>query len=239
MSEKFLDPIKRTRISEQVADRLENLIRDRKLSIGEQLPSERQLMEMLGVGRGAIREALRILEIKGYVEIKQGIGAFVRNFEGDFNLPLSTWLIDQKDLLGNFFEIRLMIEPEAAAIAARRITKKELSELKKVHREFTTQVEAGELSEAIIADAKFHKLLAEATHNKLLAVTMDTIRRSVIVGWKAPLRVPGRMEKTIDEHQAILSALEAGDGEQAAEMSRRHLEEAIIELKEEGLAVDD
>lgn len=239
MSDTFLDPIKRTRVSEQVAEKLETRIREGTLQLGEQLPSERKLMEMLGVGRGAIREALRILEMKGYVEIRQGVGAFVCGIEGGFTLPLASWLSDKKELLLNFFEIRQMIEPQAAAIAARRATPEQLLELQTAHHQFATHVETGELSKAILADAAFHHLLAVATGNTLLVVTMDTLRRSVLIGWKAPLRVPGRMVKTIEEHRLILVALEQRNEAMAAEAARRHLDNAIAELSELGLTAKE
>ncbi len=238
MSASLLDPIRRSRISEQVADKLENLIRARKLHLGDKLPSERQLMEMLGVGRGAVREALRILEIKGYVDSRPGIGSFVKDFEGDIRLPFSLWLSDHNQILANFFEIRLFLEPNAAALAAKRISPEELKTLTQVHKEFCRKVQEEDLPGAIKVDAEFHKLIARATQNKLLAMTMETLNKSVIEGWKASLRVPGRAAKTVDEHAAVLRAIAAKDFLEAARLTRLHLENAVSDLKQQGLDIE-
>lgn len=239
MSEKLLDPIRRSRISEQVADKIEAVIRAQKLSLGDKLPSERHLMEMLGVGRGAVREALRILEIKGYVESRAGIGSFVKDFEGDIRLPFSLWLADRNEILANFFEVRLLLEPNAAALAAERIIPEQLQGLVEAHREFCRKVAIGDLAGSIKVDAKFHKLIAQATRNKLLAMIMETLNKSVIEGWKASLRAPGRAEKTIQEHTSVLEAIKNGDPQEAARLTREHLENAVADLKKSGLDIKE
>ena len=239
MTSQLLDPIRRSRISEQVADRIEDLIRAQKLTLGAKLPSERQLMEMLGVGRGAVREALRILEIKGYVESRPGIGSFVKDFEGDIRLPFSLWLADRHEILANFFEIRLFLEPGAAALAAQRITPPQLQDLQRTHADFCRMVEVDDLSAAIKIDAEFHRQIAQATQNKLLVMTMETLNRSVIEGWKASLRAPGRAQKTVAEHAAVLRAIETTHPVEAARLTREHLENAVADLKKSGLEIND
>ncbi|BCR04900.1 GntR family transcriptional regulator [Desulfuromonas versatilis] len=239
MSAKLLDPIRRSRISEQVANQIEELIRAQKLNLGDKLPSERQLMEMLGVGRGAVREALRILEIKGYVESRPGIGSFVKDFEGDIRLPFSLWLADRNEILANFFEVRLFLEPNAAALAAKRITPEQLRELAETHQAFCRKVADGDLTGSIKVDAEFHKLIAQATQNKLLAMTMETLNKSVIEGWKASLRAPGRADKTIREHASLLQAIENKDPHEAARLTREHLENAVADLKKSGLDIQE
>jgi GntR family transcriptional repressor for pyruvate dehydrogenase complex len=234
----MLTTIKTTRISENIAEQLENLIREEKLIVGAKLPSERSLMAMLGVGRGAVREALRILEIKGYIESRQGVGAFVKDFDGETLLPLSVWLADQNEALASFFEMRLFIEPNAASLAAKRITPKEVEELRKTHQAFCESVEKGDLTRAIIEDANFHKTIANATKNKFLALTMESLHNSMIKGWKASLRVPGRNTKTIVEHGEVINAIAEKDRAKAAMLMRKHLITAIADLKKAGLNVE-
>lgn len=238
MSKNLFAPIKKARISEQVADRLEELILTHELKEGEQLPSERKLMDILGVGRGAVREALRILEIKGYIESRQGIGAFVKNSEGDIHVPVSLWLADKNEVLPNIFEVRLILEPSMAALAAKRITPEQLEDLRATCNEFQESVEKEDFSKAVMADAKFHKIIAQATQNKLLVFTMDTLQKSIIMGWKASLKVPGRTMKTVSEHGEILTAIETGNYAEAKNVMRKHLMDAASELKGEGLEIE-
>jgi GntR family transcriptional repressor for pyruvate dehydrogenase complex len=237
MSEDLLSPIRKKRISDQVAEQLEQLIRERKIKVGEPLPSERKLMSMLQVGRGAVREGLRILEIKGIVETRQGVGAFVKDFEGDMRLPLSVWLTDQNEIIANFFEVRMFIEPNAACLAAKRISEEKLQELEKTHEEFCKKIEKKDLPGAIILDAQFHKIIAQSTNNKLLAIMLETLTKSVIEGWKASLRVPGRIDITIVDHQNILDAIKAGDSEKAGELMANHLKGAMKDLRDKGLDI--
>jgi len=237
MSDNLLSPIRKKRISDQVAEQLEILIKERKIKIGEPLPSERKLMTMLEVGRGAVREALRILEIKGIVETRQGVGAFVTDFEGDMRLPLSVWLTDRNEILANFFELRMFIEPNAALLAAHRITEDKLEELTKTHDDFCKAIDKNDLTTSIILDAQFHKIIAQSTNNKLLAIMLETLSKSVIEGWKASLRVPGRTEVTIKDHSNILEAIRAKNGEKAKALMTEHLKGAMIDLKNKGLEI--
>ncbi len=229
-------PIKKIRVSETAAKQIEELIRDKTFAENGPLPSERALMKELQVGRGSIREALRILEIKGFIETKPGIGAFVKNSEGDILSPLSTWLMDNNEALIHFFEVRSLLEPNTARLASKRISAENLEELQKTHDEFIKTVDEEDLPRAIMVDAEFHRLIAKATGNKVLMSMMDALYRTMIEGWKAPLKVPGRARKTILEHQEILTAITEKDGDQAALFMATHLERALKELCDAGLS---
>lgn len=231
----MLTPIKKARISETAAMQLEELIRSGKFKQGEALPSERKLMKELQVGRGSVREALRILEIKGFIETRPGIGAFVKSFEGDIFSPLSPWLMDNKEAIHHFFEVRTLLEPSAAGFAASRIPPETIEALKKNLEEFISAAEQDDLTRAILSDAEFHRLIGKATGNKVLTSLMDTLYRTMIEGWKASLKVPGRIEKSIAEHKEILKAIEDGDVEKATRLMSEHLSLALDDLEEHGL----
>ncbi|WP_027178342.1 FadR/GntR family transcriptional regulator [Maridesulfovibrio bastinii] len=231
----MLTPIKKARISETAAIQLEELIRGGTFKEGENLPSERKLMKELQVGRGSVREALRILEIKGYIETKPGIGAFVKSIEGDILSPLSPWLMDNKEAIHHFFEVRYLLEPSAAGFAASRITPETIEALKKNLEEFRTAAEQNDLTRAILSDAEFHRLIGKATGNKVLTSIMDTLHRTMIEGWKASLKVPHRIEKSLREHTEILKTIENGDEKTASKLMREHLSLALDDLEEHGL----
>lgn len=228
-------PIKKVRVSETAAKQLEELIQNKTFAEGEPLPSERQLMKELQVGRGSIREALRILEIKGFIETQPGIGAFVKSYEGDIFSPLSTWLKDNNEALRHFFEVRSLLEPSTARMAAERISKEDLDALQKNHDEFAKTVEEEDLPRAILVDAEFHRLIGKATGNKVLSSIMEALYRSMIEGWKAPLKIPGQPRKSLREHTEILDAIKNKDGEKAAQLMTSHLQEALKSLGNAGL----
>lgn len=228
-------PIKKVRVSETAAQQLEELIKNKTFVEGEPLPSERQLMKELQVGRGSIREALRILEIKGFIETQPGIGAFVKSYEGDIFSPLSTWLKDNDEALRHFFEVRALLEPSSARMAAERISEENMEALQKTQEEFAKTIEDGDLARTILVDADFHRLIGKATGNKVLSSIMDALYRSMIEGWKAPLKIPGQPRKSMKEHAAIIEAIRLRDGQRAADLMNSHLTEALRGLGEAGL----
>ncbi|WP_432738451.1 FadR/GntR family transcriptional regulator [Maridesulfovibrio sp. FT414] len=231
-------PIKKVRVSETAAKQLEELIKNKTFVEGEPLPSERQLMQELQVGRGSIREALRILEIKGFIETQPGIGAFVKSYEGDIFSPLSSWLKDNNEALRHFFEVRSLLEPSTARMAAERMSEEDLEALRKNIEEFRSTVEDEDLPRAILVDAEFHRLIGKGTGNKVLSSIMDVLYRTMIEGWKAPLKIPGQPCKSLQEHTMILEAISGKNGDKAAELMSSHLSSALKALGDAGLSKD-
>ncbi len=230
-----LKPITRSRVSEAAIDQIRDLILKQQLPIGSKLPSERELVDQLGISRASVREALRILEIMGLVEVKPGKGGYVKGLTGDLLAPLSTWLSNHKETLQNHFEARQVLEPAAAGFAAVRATQSDILKLQEALATFEEELSANDIVGMIRADIHFHGLIGAATGNKTLKLLMDTITRFLFEGWKATLRVKGRPEKTVREHRRILDAIKARDEKGAKRAMETHLRNAIGNLKEVGL----
>mgnify|MGYP003572844104 FL=1 len=230
-----LQRITKTRLSEAAIEQIKKLIVSENLEPGSKLPSERDLVEALGVGRSSIREALRILEIMGLVEVLPGKGAFVKALTGDLFLPLSEVLISHKESLQHHFEARMVLEPAAAALAARRASPQEVARLYKNMGDFKEKLARENLVGLIRADIEFHRLVANATENRTIAVLMNTITRHDFDGWKAALRTKNRPEKTVAEHTRIIEAIAEGEEKKARSAMRSHLTAARRNL---GLQVD-
>ena len=200
------------------SQQITELIVSENLEPGSKLPSERDLVEALNVGRSSIREALRILEIMGLVEVLPGKGAFVKAITGDLFMPLSELLSTQQESLHHHFEARMVLEPAAAALAARRASRKEVASLRKNMESFKEN-----LVGLIRADIQFHRLVANATENRTIAILMNTITRHDFHGWKAALRTTNRPHKTVDEHNRIIEAIATRDDKKARSAMRSHL----------------
>lgn len=226
----MLKPIAKKRLSQDAVDQLREMIIKKKFKPGTRLPSERELIKKLQISRSSVREALRILEIMGLIEVKPGSGAFVTGTKEDLFLPLSLWISHHRETLDHHFEARLVIEPRAAAFAARRVSPKIIRAMKKVLADFQEKINSDDLIGAILADQEFHRLVAQATANKTLMLLMDTIVRFLFDGWKATLRAKGRLNKTVEEHQAILRAIERGKPEEASVAMETHLKNALSDL---------
>ena len=125
-----LEPIRKRRLSEYAIEELRKFISNNNLEKGSKLPSERELVDKLKISKGSIREALRMLEITGLVDVLPGKGIFVRDLTGDLVVPLASWVTRNKDEIYKHFEARLILEPEVAALSARRISKKYINRIK-------------------------------------------------------------------------------------------------------------
>ncbi len=232
----MLQPVRKVNLPNLVVERIKDLIADGQLKPGNQLPAERQLTQELGVGRSTIREAVRILEALGIVEVRPGHGTFVREKTEDItDTPLSTWLLLHREDLLEHFEVRQVIEPGAAYLAAQRATREDIQAMHKTVEEMKAKINKGDLAGVILADSNFHHKVSKATHNRTLMYLMDTFVKHLKEGWKASLRIPDRAQKSIPEHEEILHAIEKGKPEAARQAMEQHLSNALEDLKREGL----
>lgn len=230
-----LKPITKSRLSEAAIQQIKDLIVSEQREPGSKLPSERELVNQLKISRASVREALRILEIMGLVEVKPGKGTYVKGITGDIFLPLTNWLSSHKETLHNHFEARLVLEPAAAGFAALRATQNDIQKLEEALKTFNEKLAENDIVGLIIADIHFHSLIAAATGNNTIEILMDTISRFLFDGWKATLRVEGRPQKTVLEHHEIFQAIIEKDEKKAKRNMVRHLKNAIQNLKEVGL----
>ena len=214
---------------------IQALIARRGLLPGDKLPSERELVQQLEISRSSVREALRMLEIMGLVQVKPGRGAFVKDLTSDLSIPLSTWLASHKETIRNYFEVRMILEPASAALAALRSTGDDVRKIRKKLDDFRTCLDQGDLVGIIQADIGFHNLIGNATKNKTLQLFTNIITRLLVDSWKASLRTEGRPRETVKEHDQILQAIIRKDPAAAQELMQKHLEYGLENLRKLGL----
>jgi len=229
-----ISPIKKKRLSEYVIDELRTFIATNDLKEGDKLPAEKDLAEKLETSKGSLREALRILEIAGLVDVIPGKGIFVKNSAGDLIVPLPAWVTNNKKEIKKHFEARLIIEPEIAALAAQRISKKQLQG---IERNILRQADCSgdDIVSMINADIEFHRLVAEAAGNDTLSMLMNSLSRLSFHGWKAALRVKNRNKTAVQEHRHIRDCLAQHDESAARASMREHMQISIQLLKKQGL----
>jgi GntR family transcriptional repressor for pyruvate dehydrogenase complex len=237
----MLRAIKKTRIHEEVVTQIHELIREGKLRAGDQLPSERELSETFKVSRTSVREALRTLETKGLIISRTGMGNFVADLPIESLVaPLAKLLIEEKTALADIFELRKLIEPHIAALAAERATPREIERMKKLLDKQREQVQGG--ATGVDADTEFHFAIGKATQNhaieKLVSGLLDVLSHSR----EESLQTSGRRQASIDSHLAIVAAIEKHDQAKAWEAMRYHIEQVeqnVLSLKKEQSAVTE
>jgi GntR family transcriptional repressor for pyruvate dehydrogenase complex len=217
-------PIARRKVYEQVAEQLLGQIGARRLKPGDVLPPERELTESFGVGRSSIREALRMLESQGVITAVNG-GSFV---VADAANPLNSSLrlmftLDDRTGMQHLFELRRILEVEAAALAAERHSAHHLDEMDAAVEEMAAALDDNGGDRFIDADLRFHLAVSEATGNRLVLHSMQAVRDLVRRALMTVFVVPESPESAVVEHRAIRAAIASGDASRARQEMTNHL----------------
>lgn len=216
----------------EVARRLLDLFTGGSIAAGTRLPPERQLAVTLGVGRSAVREALAALEILGIVDVRPGSGTYLRGAASELLPQTLRWglLIGERNT-AELLELREGLEIFVARLAATRLDDAVLDRLEKSlsrMRDTTTQLAA-----FVRADLDFHHALAEAAGNATLTDHLHVIRSLLQVYADRAVHDARQAERATAEHEAVLRAVRAGDGDAAASAMAVHMATATARLLEE------
>lgn len=199
----------------KVFNQLQNDILNGKYEPGDSL-TEIRLTEELGVSRTPIREALRQLELEGLVQSIPNKGAIVTG-------------ISAKDI-DDIYTIRMLVEGLAARWAAEKITSRELEELKEavdMEEFYTIKNDTQHLSKF---DSRFHEIIFKACKSKPLMHTLSTFHHYVQRAREASFNSPGRAQKVLEEHKAILQAIMHHEPDRAEKLTTEHIRNASINL---------
>lgn len=228
-----MPPIKKIRLSESVIDAIKKMITDDGFKPEDKFYSENELTKKLQVSRSSIREALRILEVTGHVTVKQGKGIFVADLSDQQFKAFVTWLKNNEQSIKDNFEVRLIVEPKAAGRAAENADADDIMKMEDACSNFSKFAAEGNTEEVIQHDRRFHRYLAGATKNLTLHVLMKSMTTSLPNGWISSLYTPGRIEKTVLEHNDILEAIKKHDKAGAENAMTRHLVNALHDINSE------
>ncbi|OLB95907.1 MAG: hypothetical protein AUH30_13965 [Candidatus Rokubacteria bacterium 13_1_40CM_68_15] len=217
-----IEPIKSTRIYEEIVRQIKTMISEGRLKSGDQLPPERDLAEKFVVSRTSVREALRALESLGLVEIRPGEGTFVREMSVEALIePLAMVMFSQREAIGELFEARRLLEPAIAALAARRATPEEVREMERILGEQAKEIAAGRTG--LPQDAEFHAAIASAAHNQAITRLVHGIMDLLGQSREESLNAPGRPMRSHQDHQRVLEAIRQRDEHAAEQAMRDHV----------------
>ena len=230
-SAKLIAPLKKTRIPEEIANRIRRGLLDRTFPADQALPSERVLAQRFGVSRGSVRDAFRMLEVMGLVEMRHGQGTFPRELSIERVVtPLASVITHQRDLQDELMDARRMFEPAVARAAADRGTEADASELERIIAAQRRKLRQGQ--NAIDEDTAFHAVLARATGNRVVVRIMETLNELLVESRKQTLRHNGRPGVSLAGHEEIVAAVRRHDLEGAAAAMRRHIDQIGVLLDE-------
>jgi GntR family transcriptional regulator, transcriptional repressor for pyruvate dehydrogenase complex len=217
--------VRTSRLYEQIVQQIEESILKGALKPGDQLPAERDLAQRFGVSRTAVREAVKALREKGLVEAYSGRGTFITDGTSHAvrqSLDLMV-KIGQPEGSTHLAEVRAILEPEIAALAASRAQESDLATMREA---VAVMDRAGQDPDTYIeADLDFHLALAEAAGNPLILSLIDSIVGLLREQRLRIFKVPGGPERGQVHHKRILDAMERRDAEKAREAMKAHLEQ--------------
>ncbi|MCF8361690.1 MAG: FadR family transcriptional regulator [Prolixibacteraceae bacterium] len=209
---------------DQVIGQIQELIRSGDLRPGDKLPPERVLAESFGIGRGYIRRALQKLDFYGVIKTQSQSGSYVSNIGVTIIDGLLSNILTLEDAdMDSLLDARLQIEPEIAGLAAERAGEEGIDRLKVAFDKYARKINEG--GDAMEEDILFHLRIAEAAGNVVLRsiimiLTQDIIQKTrEIEGCEG-----GRESEALEEHCAILEAIEKGKREDARAAMRLHLD---------------
>jgi len=220
-----LTPFVKTTASQFVARQILDLIREGAWKAGDQLPTEKELMEKLAVGRSTVREALQILATLNVVQAAAGQGTFIKAPTSTelFRPDLVAFLIGNSVAL-ELLEAREMIEPHCIRLACIRGTDEDFAAIERtleLHRVANEQgLSIGEYG------AQFHIQLAAASHNQVASMFMRSILELLLQRGRRVDHIPHYRQLELDEHRAIFEIVRARDPDRAAEAMLRHIVES-------------
>ena len=216
------EPENRTKqtLAEQVAEQILNEIMEKGLEVGAKIPNEFELAEEIGVGRGTIREAVKILASRQILTIRRGAGTFVSERQGIVDDPLGlAFLKDKTHLALDLLSVRLMLEPEIAALAALHAQPEQTEELKKRRDDVETLINRGE--DHTQADILFHRQIAACSGNLVVEKLIPVINSSIPLF--VDLTSARLKQETIDTHREITESILRRDPEGARCAMYMHL----------------
>ena len=220
---------KQNRIFQDVVEQIQETILSGKLKPGEMLPPERELKEMLRVSRGTLREALRVLEHKGLIEIKLGVGggAMVQDVSFDqVNESLALLIRYQKVSLRHLTEFRVGVEGRVSALAAERAAPSDILHLRTLLEQARQFVEKGSefQKEFVDVDKQIHLALAEITGNPVYISLHHTVHDNIDQYYESFLSMKAReMAENLEDLGNIIEAVAQQDMERARQLAEEHV----------------
>ena len=234
----MLQRIKPKRVTEEIAQQIQDLISRGRLKAGDRLPAEREMAKQLGVSRPTLREALQVLEHSGFLETHHGNGTYVRDVgEQALKDPLSSLIRDSSGMIVDLAEFRTEVEAWAAGQAAGLIQPEELDVLKSIVDRMQECIEAGKPVHDL--DAEFHLALASATQNSIYIHVANTIfylfAEVTRLSHEQIFVSREDQKKLFDEHRSIYEAVARKDAKTARRLMHHHLKNTEDWFKQKGV----
>jgi GntR family transcriptional repressor for pyruvate dehydrogenase complex len=210
-------------VTDEAIRRIREMITSGDLGPGDRLPPEKELSERLGLSRNSLREAVKALEVIRVLDVRRGDGTYVTSLEPRLLLEAMSFVVDlhtDRSVL-EIFGVRRILEPAAAALAARTMTPETVSRLEGLIDEAAA---VGGIENLVQHDLEFHQTIVEASGNEYLSRLVESMSSGTVRArvWRG-ITQHGATDRTISEHRGILDALRRGDPRLAEALMLTHI----------------
>ena len=213
-----MEPVRYTSITDLTVESIKELIQSDEYQIGDKLPSEQQLCGMLQVSRTCVREALRILQARRFLDIRSGKGSFILK-KNELSPEVQKW-VDEPDIsFMDYIEVRLAMEPLAVRLAISHATGQETQALERLHERFAAAVKSGDVAGMIEADSRFHSYIMDCSRNKLLIINKYRTKQT------------RTYKNAIEPHERIVQAFRDRDVVGGVKTMREHIYEIMRDIE--------
>lgn len=211
--------MQRSRLYEQLVERLLGLIHELKLTAGDRLPPERELAAGLGVSRASVRQALVVLEVQGLLEVRHGEGAILLESRPDSAVLAAVEAHTRR--LPEVIEAREALEVKLAALAAERRTDEDIARIDGALDQMEDDIARG--GRGLHGDELFHGAVTASARSSLLADLMAEISAAIRESRIESLSQPNRPQESLASHRKIAEAIKARDPDGAAQAMAEHI----------------
>ena len=215
-------------LSEMIADDILYMINvEKRFKDTGRLPNENDFAKELNVNRATLREAIRILATNGVLEIKRGVGTFIKEYSAEKAEGLTgvSAFTDQSVDIRDLYEMRIVIEPEAAFYATQRATEAEINNI--LHYGQVLEQKLVDNSERALEEQNFHKAIAKATHNMYMNKLIPALLQVIYIAVKVTQNNSELRVETIRDHRLIMDFMRQRDAEGAKTAMRLHMLHAV------------
>ena len=217
--------------ADDVAHQVLSQIREGTYKPGDRLPTEPELARRLGVGRTSVREGIGQLRLLGMVEVRRGVGTYVRSAEPtDAEGAFHEWSAANQYRIVDLFEVRMSLEGTAASLAAQRAEEPEHDEMHARARAHLRAHLNGDIEALVETDQAFHLAMVASVHNEVLSRVYGILVPQLVDYRRKSLALEGASERSSHDHLRIVDAIKAGDPAQAREAALAHLSSLYREV---------
>jgi GntR family transcriptional regulator, transcriptional repressor for pyruvate dehydrogenase complex len=220
---KMIEPVKRMNVTDSIVNQIKDLVLQGKLNEGDKLPPERELMNLFGVGRPSLREALKVLEAQGLIEKTQKGTIITGNHDKFFSDSLMFQLYFSSAQWQDIFEARRFLEKELTYLATTRANSEDFDEIEQTIVDMEISVLENNQTEYVRSNLEFHKKIAKASKNLVLFNLYESINNLVKHSQESGVTVYGVMNESLNYHKAIFKAMKERNAERASDLMVQHI----------------